>query len=155
MAPRALAVSLSTVLRPALERRGRAFGSLVAKWSSIAGERLAAETAPERLVTARGGPGGTLHLRVAPGVAPIVQHEAPQLIERINAFLGAGIVARLKLVQAPLAAPPPRRAPRAPARAADPGRVAALAARAESVADPELRAALARLAAVLAGRDGG
>ena len=154
MAPRALAVSLSKVVRPALDRRGRALGRLIGAWPEIVGEALAAESAPEKLIAARGGPGGTLHLRVAPGAALAIQHSEPQLCERINAFLGAGLVARLRLVQAPLA-PSSRRAARPPARPADPHRMAAIGAKVASVDDPELRAALARLGAALAARGAG
>jgi hypothetical protein len=154
MAPRALAVSLSKIVRPALDRRGRALGKLIGSWPEIVGNALAAESAPEKLVAARGGPGGTLHLRVAPGAALAIQHAEPQLCERINAFLGAGLVARLRLTQAPLG-PAPRRAPRPASRPADPRRVAAIGAKVATVDDPELRAALARLGAALAARGGG
>jgi hypothetical protein len=155
VAPRALAASLSKIVRPAFERRGRTLARLLAAWPEIVGEALAAETAPERLVPGRGGPGGTLHLRAAPGAGLAVQHEEPQLVERINAFLGAGLVTRLRLVQAPLAAAPSRRVPRPPPRPADPKRVAAIGARVARIDEPELRAALARLGAALAARGGG
>jgi len=154
MAPRALAISLSKIVRPALDRRGRLLGRLIGAWPEIVGEALAAETAPERFIAARGGPGGTLHLRAAPGAGLTVQHSEPQLIERINAFLGAGMVSRLRIVQAPLATRRPRR-PRPEGPPADPRRVAAIGARVARVDDAELRASLARLGAALAGRGGG
>ncbi|MBP0575597.1 DUF721 domain-containing protein, partial [Mycobacterium tuberculosis] len=34
--------------------------------------------------------------------ALLLQHEAPRLIERINAFLGYGAVGRLRIVQKPI-----------------------------------------------------
>ena len=83
-----------------------------------------------------------------------MQHSEPQLIERINAFLGAGMVSRLRIVQAPLATRRPRR-PRPEGPPADPRRVAAIGARVARVEDAELRASLARLGAALAGRGGG
>jgi hypothetical protein len=153
MAPRALAVTLGKIVRPTLDRRGRALGRLIGARPEIVGEALAADSAPEKLVAARGGPGGTLQLRVAPGAALAIQHQEPQLCERINAFLGAGLVSRLRLVQAPLGSR--RRVARAPERPADPNRVAGIGEKVARVDDPELRAALARLGTALAARGGG
>ena len=94
MAPRAIARSLAKVTRPALEKRGRVFAALVAAWPELAGPRLAGDTALDRLAQPRDGGPGTLHLRVTPVLALEVQHLTPQLIERINAFLGHAAVGR-------------------------------------------------------------
>ena len=72
-----------------------------------------------------------------------LQHLAPQLIERINAFVGYRAVERLRFVQGPLpgaaeppAPPPPPLTPEARAR---------LDSLVESVTDPDLRQSLRRL----------
>ena len=49
MAPRAISRSLAKLTRPVLEKRGIHFAALVAGWPDLAGPRLAADTAPERL----------------------------------------------------------------------------------------------------------
>lgn len=91
----------------AMRRRGFAESRIVSDWPAIVGELLAADTAPEKLVFARGATGGgTLHLRVAGAAALEVQHQIPQLIERINTVFGYGAIARITIKQGPL----PRRA---------------------------------------------
>ena len=147
MAPRAIARSLAKVTRPALEKRGRAFAALVAAWPELAGPRLAGDTALDRLAQPRGGGPGTLHLRVTPVLAHEVQHLAPQLIERINAFLGHAAIERIALAQRPIPrlAGQSRRSPAPPG----PARRQAAAAATQAVADEALRDALARLGAHL------
>jgi hypothetical protein len=43
-----------------------------------------------------------LTLKCEPGAAVLLQHQTRTLIERLNSYLGAGRVARLKLVPGPL-----------------------------------------------------
>lgn len=147
MAPRAIARSLAKITRPALEKRGRVFAALVAAWPELAGPRLAGDTALDRLAQPRDGGPGTLHLRVTPVLALEVQHLAPQLIERINAFLGHAAVGRIAMVQRPIQrlGPPVR----LPVPQPGPARRQAAAAATRDVADETLRAALARLGAHL------
>lgn len=147
MAPRAISRSLAKLTRPALEKRGRDFAALVAGWAEVAGSRLAGDTALDRLARPRDGGPGVLHLRVTPGLALEIQHTAPQLIERINAFLGHAAVERIAMVQRPVAGirrPSPQRA-----RLPRPAGHAAAAAAVAQVEDEGLRAALARLGAHL------
>lgn len=141
MAPRAISRSLAKLTRPVLEKRGSAFAALVAGWPEIVGARLADDTALDRLVQPRGGGPGVLHLRVTPALALELQHVAPQLLERINAFLGHRAVERLALIQRPMAIRPPRRG--APDRP-DPARLRAAASAAAAIDDPELREIVAR-----------
>ncbi|MFO0294205.1 MAG: DUF721 domain-containing protein [Rhodospirillales bacterium] len=150
MAPRAISRSLAKLTRPALEKRGRDFAALVAGWAEIAGPRLAGDTALDRLARPRDGGPGVLHLRVTPGLAVEIQHTAPQLIERINAFLGHAAVARIAMVQRPVAGL--RRAAPAVARVPRPAGRAAAAAAVCGIEDEGLRAALARLGAHLLDR---
>src|SRR5208337_2502897 len=58
----------------------------------------------------RGGGPATLELKVAGAVAALVQHQAPLILDRLNLYLGAGAVARLRIVQGPLSRPAPVKA---------------------------------------------
>ena len=106
----------------------------------------------------RTGGGATLELRVAGPVAALVQHQAPLILDRLNLYLGAGAVARLRIVQGPLTRPlaakaaPPRRRVRPPLDAA------AEQALAESLADTRdgpLKNALLRLGREVMRSEGG
>ena len=117
---------------------------LKAEWAAIVGNDWAASTWPAAL-----GRDGVLKLRTAPAAALEVQHRAPLLIERINLYFGRPVVTRLTQVQGPLplaaapAIPPP------PTLTA--GEAAALDERLSCIAEPELRAALARLGRAVIG----
>jgi hypothetical protein len=141
MAPRAISRSLYKLTKPVLEKRGTAFAALVAGWPDIVGPRFAEDTALDRLVQPRGGGPGVLHLRVTPALALELQHRAPQVVERINAFLGHGAVARLALTQRPMAIRQKAHAARLRPDAASTAAAEAAAAR---IDDPELRALMAR-----------
>ena len=112
---------LGKVLDPASRRRGLAEVGVLTDWPSIVGADLAARCQPVKL-TGSGERGGTLHVHVAGAAALELQHSEPQLLERINGYFGYRAVARLRLIQAPLARPrrarPPacRRSMRAGAR---------------------------------------
>lgn len=149
---RALAAAVAKVAGPVLGRRGFAAAQLITEWATIAGPGWAEKVMPERLAFPPGERrDGTLHLRVAPGFAPEVQHRAPLLLERINGFFGYGAVARLRLVQAPFAQPPRRPRPQAAISGEDRD---ALDRRLAGIDDPALREALRRLGtAVIARRD--
>ena len=121
--------AVGAAIESGLGGRGFPAPRLLMRWEGVVGGEIAAWTQPERLVR------GTLHLRVASGWAPYIQHQAPQICERVNAFLGRRAVARLALRQGRLAAPPTR------PRLAAPGEPVAVS----GVGDPQLRAALARL----------
>jgi len=94
-------------------------------------------------------PGSVLRLRVAGTLAPDLQHRAPLLIERINLYFGRAAISRLVLIQAPLPLPlPPTRAAPLPPLSVDEAQ--SLDRQLDAVADPELRAALARLGRLIA-----
>ncbi len=92
------------VARPVLGKRGFSTGQVIAHWSEIVGPELAANTAPERVQFDRGArTSGTLHLRVSSGAAAVlIQPQSATIIERVNAYLGAGTVKRIKVVQGPI-----------------------------------------------------
>jgi hypothetical protein len=155
MSPRAIAQTLPKLTKPVLDKHGRAFAALVGEWNEIVGPALAPLTLPEKLATGPASasePGGVLTIRVSGGAAIEIQHLAPQILERINAFLGYSAVSRLKLLQAPLplAAPRPPPAPR-PLTGAEKRAVKAATA---AVDDEKLRTALEGLGQALLASDG-
>src|SRR4029077_9725416 len=136
---RAAGIAASRIAAPIVARRGGGvLLRLKAEWAAVIGAELAAATWPESL-----GRDGALKLHVASSIALDLQHRTPLVIERINLFFGREAVARLVLVQGPLplAAPSATTMP-APLAAEE---ASALDIRLDDIADPELRAALARL----------
>ena len=144
------------MLGPAAKKRGFASTDLFAHWADVVGAAYADVTRPERLSWPRrlddgGEPAfepATLIVRCEGARALLFQHDAPRILERINAHFGFLAVARLKIVQKPIARLGPDRPPRPrPLGAAEEARVADLTA---GIADDGLRAALARLGRAVA-----
>ena len=148
--PPAAARAVRPFLKQLDERFGSGPGALQARWRDIAGDRLAAVSEPTKLTRPRGGGAGILELRVQGPSATLVQHQAPEILARVNLFLGAGAVEKLRIVQGPVrpaaTGPTPAQAAKARRRQTplDAGVEAQLA---EGVAEaPEgLREALLRL----------
>lgn len=117
--------------------------TILARWKLIVGPQLAARTVPLRLVRTPDG-AATLRIRVDGAAALAVQHQAPQIVERINLYFGAGTVRRLAIEQGPVPRPPapPQDAPPRPLAPEETARLEALVAR---IADPQLKAALVAL----------
>lgn len=134
-----------TLTKAAFEKHGFASADLLGHWPEIVGHAHAALAAPERITWSRPAdkgvaPAGTLTLRAAPGRALEVQYMVPSIMERINAYLGHGAIARVKVLAAgPEATPPPRPVPFSDDTADSP------APSIQSVGDPDLRQALDRL----------
>jgi len=135
---------------PAFRRFGFMQGEIVARWADIVGVDYARHSVPEALSFPVGQrSGGTLRVCVTGSFAPMLQHVAPQVIDRCNAFFGYAAVVRLALRHGEL---PPRRA-RAMASTPQP-----LSAETQStlrdIADLELRASLTSLAEALSATRG-
>jgi hypothetical protein len=96
--PPAAGRGLTRLVKELEARFGQGPDGLRARWREIVGEALAARTEPVKLIRARMG-GATLELKVDGPAAALIQHQAPQLIERVNLYLGAGAVGRLRIVQ--------------------------------------------------------
>ena len=163
---RPLADWVEGCIAPALARFGFGQADIVSDWADIAGPRVAAFAEPveikwpRRGAAAKPGSGGgprsdtpgdpsarppaTLVVRVEGAHALELQHLAPLLIERINAHLGWRCIGKLALRQAPLVGRGPRPVPVPPPPAAALARARDLTG---DIADPDLRAALARLGA--------
>lgn len=143
--PRALSQTINRLTKPLLGRHGMVRGTLLTKWHDVIGKDLSAHTSPEKIIFARDGKsGGTLHLRCDSGAfATQVQHQEPQIIDRINTFFGYKAIVKIKLIQAPLASKrPPRVKPPKPLSKQKSQELSQTIA---SVEDDELRAILHRL----------
>lgn len=147
---RPLAQSVTAVVRPLLKERPAAEAGLLLDWPAIVGEELAALARPLKVRFDRPAERrqGVLELACDGPAALELQHRAPQLIERVNAYLGYPAIARLKLRQT--RRPPPAE------RAAPPPPPAALAGKPlplPPTGHEPLDRALGYLAASLAARD--
>ena len=93
---------LSRLLKSLDERFGQGPGALQARWREIVGSEIAKRTEPVKLSKPRGGGPAALEIRVAGPSAALIQHQAPEIVGRVNLFLGAGAVNKLRIVQGPL-----------------------------------------------------
>ena len=133
--------------RQVLARDGLGEQALIEQWGEIAGAQWSAITLPQHLNRRT----QTLTLRVAGPAALELAHQEAQLVDRINAYCGRRLIARLKIVQGPLIrAGGPRRPKPRPLTA---GEEHEITARSTPVADPSLRAALASLGRAIRSRE--
>ena len=124
--------------------------SIISRWSEIVGERYAEVSAPEsiRFPTGRKS-AGALTLVVDGAHAPLIQHLAPMIIERVNRFFGYPAIDRVVFRQGRM---PARKAIKpAPQLRPVPKE---LGQGLRQIADPELRACLESLATRIAQSDG-
>ena len=150
MRARRVADIVPDVGRVAFRRFGFIQSSVVSRWAEIVGERYAHASAPESIRFPHGKREQGVLTVVATGAhAPMMQHVAPTLIERVNRFFGYAAVAKIVIRQGSL--------PRAAARAAPLPSVPVPVDLGESlrtIADPELKTVLESLArGVAATRD--
>src|SRR3954466_13179564 len=109
---RAVADLLPAVGAAAFKRFGFVQSSVVSRWPEIVGARYAEVSAPESIRFPAGKKSdGTLTLTVTGAHAPMMQHIAPAIMERVNLFFGYVAVARIVIRQGVMAAPKPRVAP--------------------------------------------
>lgn len=135
------------------EKFGRGAGALEPRWREIVGDQLARVTRPQKLIKGRGGSGGVLELRVAGPAALLVQHQSAEILSRVNLFLGAGSVDKLRIAQGPVkpsaeTASKPRRPSKPPPL---PAETEAELARAVETAPEGLKAALQKLGRAVMG----
>lgn len=138
----------SAILDPVLRRKAGMTIGLVQAWSEIVGVRLEQVTRPEKLVWPPEGQGTERDFRPATlvvaceGAAALrLQHQANEIVQRVNAYLGHHAVDRLRIVQKPVAVPVRDLKPKL--RSLKPGEGARVEAMVERIEDPKLRAALA------------
>lgn len=147
---RALSDLLPAVSGVAFKKFGFVQSSVVSRWPEIVGARFAAVSAPESIRFARGQrQDGTLNLVVRGAHGTMMQHIAPEIIERVNRFFGYPAIAKVTMRQGDVAAPAPRPAPPSikpvPIELGDSLR---------AIVDPELKAVLSALAAGVAASKG-
>src|SRR5215208_66309 len=131
-------------------RFGFVQSSIVSRWSEIVGERYAKVSSPESIRFPNGRrAGGALTLLVEGAHAPLIQHLAPIVIERVNRFFGYAAVDRVVFKQGRPPAAPPR--PKRPELRPVPKE---LGEGLREIADAELRACLESLAAQIAASSG-
>ena len=148
--PRRVADLVPAIGGQAFRRFGFTQSVIVERWAEIVGERYARHSRPESLSLGRGKTaGGVLKVAVSGAVAPMLAHVEPQVIERCNRLLGAGVVARVQLRQIDIDAPA-RVVPPPPPVELSPETRSTLRA----VADPQLRASLESLAQALSATRG-
>ncbi|MEO5492440.1 MAG: DUF721 domain-containing protein [Sphingomonas sp.] len=149
---RAVADLLPQVGGAAFKRYGFVQSGIVTRWAEIVGPKYAGVSSPESI---RFPPGkkaeGVLTVTVKGAHASMMQHIAPEIVERVNRFFGYTAVERLTLRQGNVAPRPSRVAPPSLKPIEPP---AALGAGLRAIADPELRAVLAALAAGVAATRG-
>ncbi|HEY1145997.1 MAG TPA: DciA family protein, partial [Allosphingosinicella sp.] len=93
----------------AFRRFGFVQASVVSRWSEIVGDRYAKVSEPESIRFPTGKKsGGTLNIVVQGAHAPLMQHLAPVIVERVNRFFGYAAVNRVVFRQGKLPAPPPK-----------------------------------------------
>ena len=148
--PRAAGELVGDIGGQSFRRFGFVQSSIVSRWAEIVGERYAKVSCPEsiKFPTGKKG-GGALTLLVEGAHAPLIQHLAPIIIERVNRFFGYAAINRIifKQGRAPAAAPRPQRPQLVPVPKE-------LGEGLREIADPELRACLESLGARIAATSG-
>src|SRR4029079_5821840 len=117
-------------------RFGFVQSSIVSRWGEIVGERYAKVSSPESIRFPEGvKSGGAMTLLVEGAHAPLIQHLAPLIIERVNRFFGHAAIDRIVFRQGRPPPPPPK--PDRPQLRAVPKE---LGEGLREIVDPELRA---------------
>ncbi len=148
---RTVAEMLPDIGRAAYRRFGFVQSAVVSRWSEIVGERYAKVSAPESIRFPQGQRSdGVLTLGVVGAHAPMMQHVAPEIIERVNRFFGYPAVARVVIRQG---VPLKPAAPRTPPPSLKPLPVD-LGDSLRAIGDPELKAVLESLARGVAATKG-
>jgi hypothetical protein len=145
--------SLNPLLRDLDARFGQGPGALISRWREVVGEDIARRTEPVKLARGRNGGPSSLQIRVAGASAAIIQHQAQEILARVNLFLGAGAVQKLRIVQGPLQHRPEVHAPQRRRPPLDAAREAELAKTLDAVPDGRLKAALTVLGRGVLRRD--
>jgi hypothetical protein len=151
----AIGAFVARMLDPIARARGFATTALLTEWPAVVGAELAQFTSPDKVIWPRRNDGqegqdrisgwrtegAILVLKVEGPRAIEVQHQAEQILERVNRYFGYRAIAQLRFLQAPLnrEAPTPAGAPEPVSGADLPG--------AEAIDDQGLANALRRLAA--------
>ena len=148
--PRAAGELVGDIGGQSFRRFGFVQSSIVSRWAEIVGERYAKVSCPESIKFPTGKKaGGALTLLVEGAHAPLIQHLAPMIMDRVNRFFGYAAINRIVFKQgrAPAAAPRPPRPQLVPVPKE-------FGEGLREIADPELRACLESLGARIAATSG-
>ena len=143
-----LADLVSRLVDPILAKKAGMSSALVSSWPEIAGPRLAEGTRPEKLIWAARRSDldpfepATLVVACEGALALRLQHEAGQLLQRIDVFFGYHAVGRLKIVQR--AAPPSPRSRKPNLGELGPTDLKTIGEATARIENPRLKAALER-----------
>lgn len=124
-------------IRDAFAAQGFDDPQIVLRWRDFAGAALGRLTAPLSL-----SPQGLLTISADPAAALFVQHQTAQLVQKLNLALGRPRVAKIKVVSGKFDPGPPSAALRPALTGADRAQIRQIA---DTVSDPNLRAALEKL----------
>lgn len=146
-----VADALSGVLDAALKKRGFATRDLLTHWAVMAPKPYDALTMPDQLKWPRGAghEGATLYLRVAPGHAMAVSHEAALIASAVNRYFGYLLVKDVRLSVEPFTTSSARKA-KAPVTLPEVAKHAGDAV--AGVDDPALKGALRGLGEAVLGK---
>jgi hypothetical protein len=148
---RPLSAIVPAISRKAIGAKAMRLAALLDHWPDVVGKDFAQHTAPLKIIPGRDGHDGSLHLAISASFAPVWQHAEPQLLARINNYLGGEPrIGRVVLKQQ--SRPTPPRPQRRQIGAAERQRIADDVA---SISSPELRHALERLGLALLARQSG
>lgn len=142
------------ILDPVLRRKAGMSTALVHSWEEIAGPRLAASTRPEKIAWPRRAgeddpyEPATLVIACEGASALHLQHETGEVIARVNAFLGFAAIARIRIVQKPVAGTAKPRRQLRQLSEIERSRISRTVA---GVEDDDLRQSLERLGRTIAG----
>jgi hypothetical protein len=98
-----------------------------------------------KLTKGRGGQPSLLEIRVAGPAAAIIQHQAHEILARVNLFLGAEAVQKLRVIQGPLRQQPETARPVRRPQPLDAAQEAELARELGKAPDGPLKQALLKL----------
>ncbi len=74
------------------------YAALLRHWPLIIGSDYQDHVHIYKIDRARQNIGGTLHLALPGALAPLVQMEIPNMLERITRFMGAGCISQIRLL---------------------------------------------------------
>lgn len=151
---RPLADLIGATLDPICAKRGFGSASLLSWWPDIVGPDYEKSTFPESINwPKRHDQNGAdaslavLTVRVLPSQALFFQHEVPQVLERINQFLGYQAIGRVRIIQGKINLPEATKSNRA-VKLSD-RQKAELEAQISDIASDELQASLKKLGAAI------
>jgi len=143
--PPPLGRALGKTLREFDAKFGKGPGALAARWREVVGAEIAKRTEVVKLTKGRNGGPSSLEIRVAGPAAAIIQHQAHEILARVNLFLGADAVQKLRIVQGPLHAHAEPAPPRRRSQPLDAAEEAKLAQGLADAPDGKLKSALLAL----------